>query len=256
MQGAGGCRGAPNDGGAEGELGAQSSTTYPLGQAFLGKPSKQSQGRDGTTLGQCHPAAWGTASLALWGRECWLSPRALRCLSPQPFGGRPHCPRVQHGMKPLAAAASWCQPYLPGAARFEAKVPPRQVGGPETGTHPAVERDVTHATQGRIWPMSAQCPAAHQSRRGPMGQTLSSCAAPRGAGDTLACMIPRGPATTLPPAHAPRTAPAHRQHLLPSTGRGTAAGAQQRRAGTRGTGPGRQDSGEVEVSRSALFCQP
>lgn len=195
------------------------------------------------------PQAWPR------GDAGWPSPGVLRCLLPRLLGGHPCCPGAQHGMKPLAAAAARCRPCPLGAAEFEPKVPLRQAGGCR-GQYPPCSgagrcpcdpgQDLAHVPMmpGRLW-----------EQEGPRGARPTAPTQPHGRpGDAPARVVPGGPATTLPPAHAPHGALHSSPHVapagsLPSSSRsmaqvgGQLRGAQQHRGGQRGQGQAGRTAG-------------
>lgn len=174
---------------------------------------------------------------------------------------------------PAPTAARWPSPLPRGPARHEApgsrSVPvpsllPREQpslkpkshrgrrGDAGASTPPAVERDVAHATRGRIWPTSPRCLAVRRSRSGPVDPQLPRSPTvgwgmpwhARSPGDPPPRSLPHVPCTRHPPAACP-AAPA------PQRGQGDGCGGH----GSAGEDGGDGASGEVEVSPSALFYQ-
>lgn len=164
-----------------------------------------------------------------------LPPQLARWPSPLPRGP------ARHGTVSCATegAVSWCHlcPWeLPSLS------PKSHQGRPRcrSCSPPAVEQGYH------------PCDTFPQCQRGLL--THSSCTAPQGARGHPAHTVPIGASTTLHPTrHPPEPA---RQHPRPGTGREMAGRDTAAQEGPWGTGPGGQDSGQVEVSPSALFYQP
>lgn len=225
------------------------------GTGFLGKAYKQEpsaeMGMD--NLGLCLPAAQVTASLAPWARgmaeprgATMPAPTAARWPSSLPWGpawhGSVYC--TTEGTVSWCRLCPWEQPRLS----------PKSCQGRLRGwsrSPPAMEQDITPVTQGRIWPTFPQC------QRGPLRPDSQLPHSPTVGQGTPSTHSPHGtrhhsPSHTAPSTqHPPAACPAAPSPLAQAGGGGTAA-----QEGPWGTGPGRQDSGEVEVSPSALFYQP
>lgn len=228
----------------------------PLGQAFWGKPTSRNplQRRGWDNLGPCLPAAQVTASLAPWARGM-AEPRgatlppstAARWPSPLPWGpawhGSVYC--TTEGTVSWCHLCSWEQPSLSpksyqGRLRCWSLSPP------------AVEQDITHMTQGRIWPTFPQC------QRGPLRPDPQLPHSPTMGMGTRSTHGPHGtrhhspshtaPSTWHPPAACP-AAPPPWHRLGGHCSRGGAMGDRARRAGQWGGG-----SVTLSPVLSALSC--
>jgi len=231
----------------------------PLGQAFLGKVPKQKPlggGGDG--------APWGDATPLLGGRRAALRGRGLA----EPRGATLPVPTASRWPSPLPRCPAWHEApgscsipapsVCPGAAEFEPHVPPRQARGAGAGTLPCSRAGRRPCDPGQNLAHIPAMPGHSPDQKGPCGARPTAPTSPT-AGQRCPRWAkharsrgPRRHAPTWHPARGARRQPA-RQHPLPQ-GQGGGCGGTAAQGGW-GDGAGRQDSGEVEVSPSALFYQ-
>lgn len=223
------------------------------GTGFLEKAYKQEPSAEmgWDHVGPCFPAAQVTARLAPGARgtaeprgATLPVPTAAQWPSPLPWGP------AWHGTVYCTTKGTMSRGRLcPWEHTFEPKVRPRQAEVPESVSPCS---GAGHRPCDRIWPMFPQGQRGlltHSSRTAPQWAPMGTPAGhTRSPWDPPLFWVSHSSQHTAPTTSLPGSTPFQARKRL---GEGTAA-----QEGPWGTGPGGQDSGEVEVSPSALFYQP